>query len=86
MNKDLKCVVRLENNKPIIFMSSEEDKPNVECFTFHDGHNEATVQYMRSLPLANEEITNETLKSYQKHLDSLPIEETKVVKSKRLKY
>ena len=85
MKKELKCVVRLEDNKPIIFMASPEDKSNVECFTFNDGHNETTVEYMRSLPLASDEIANKTLKEYENYLNSLPIPSTTVKKSKRLK-
>lgn len=81
----LNCVVRIEDGEPIIFSAIEGNPVVVECFTFKDGHNESTVAYMRSLPLASAEVTQQTLKRYQSHLNSLPIDSVEVKAAQRLK-
>ena len=48
----MKLDIRMEDGKPAIFWTDSEDvrQHYVICFTLHDGHNEASRAYMRSLP------------------------------------
>ena len=52
--KSINCVVRLEDDKPIMFWYEVYLRGNtrfavLECYTLADGHNEACHEYMRSL-------------------------------------
>ena len=85
---NIKCVVRIEDGKPIIFMVPEDPGRGVDMidtFKFEDGHNTATIEYMRSLPLADQAITESTIKAYQNHIDSLPVERVEIVPVRRLR-
>ena len=66
-------------------MSSESEKLYVDTFTFEDGHNEASIDYMRSLPLADAKTSKEMLDKYQIYINSLPIEPVIISERKRIK-
>lgn len=82
----LKCTVRIERGRPIIFTNAETGQPGiVECFTFHDGHNTATREYMRRLKHAPDSVADGMLAKYQGYIDSLPIDKIKIEKVKRIR-
>ena len=48
----MKIDIRLEQGKPILFFTDFVNKNTglIECFTIHDGHSEASRDYMYRLP------------------------------------
>lgn len=71
--KSINCVVRLENGKPIMFwyeVYSREYSNGVvrrailSCFNHAEGHNEACIEYMRSLKPCSIELASEFVARY----------------------
>lgn len=65
-------VCRLEDGKPILFWVNIQVHTGVrwlECWTEREGHSMANRDYMQSLPLAPEDVAENTRKTYQGHLD-----------------
>jgi hypothetical protein len=67
--KTIKCAVRIENNKPILFWYAVYTRGSskfsvLECFTWAEGHSEACTEYMRSLPLCDEESARQAIARY----------------------
>jgi hypothetical protein len=68
--KPIKCSVRIKNDKPILFWyevypSKDGEVCRLESFTFEDSFSSTTVEYMRSLRQADDELVNETLKQFR---------------------
>lgn len=57
----MKLELRIEGDRPAVFWTDcpDTNPGRVLCFTLHDGHNEASRAYMRSLhkPLSRTELT-----------------------------
>lgn len=73
MNKSINCVVKLENDKPIMFwyeVHSREysigivKRTILSCFNYAEGHNEACHEYMRSLKPCPSELASEFIARY----------------------
>jgi hypothetical protein len=67
--KTIKCSVRIENDKPILFWYAVYTRGNskfyvLECFTWAECHNGASFEYMRSLPLCDEETARQAIARY----------------------
>lgn len=76
--KPIACQVRIENGKPILFyweVFTRENKqfPVLCCFTWEDGHNTASVEYMRSLPLMPEDVASKEVSRHNfNYFDDTP--------------
>lgn len=68
--KPIAACVRIEQGRPIIFFRGERGL--FDCFTYEDGHNEASSKYMLSLPLAQEDYARTVLARYQAVVRSYP--------------
>lgn len=60
-----------ENGNPV-FIGFFESDGILNCFTFDDGHNTASRDYMGGLDYASEEETQKFIAAYQGYIDSLP--------------
>ena len=67
--KAINCVVRLENNKPIMFwyevyLRGITRFAVLECYNLAEGHNEACIEYMRSLKPCPSTLASEFVSRY----------------------
>ena len=86
MNK-LNVIVKREfindfDNKGYLIMfyvGYNKNKPVIECFTFLDGHNVASLEYLVSLWNPSKEEAIEFISEVQTYYDSLPDNKTTLV-------
>jgi len=83
---ELHVIVKREYNSednighPIMFyVVYNKGRPCLECFTFQDGHNETSVEYLASLWDCTKEDQQSFIESVQKYYDSLPGVDVKLV-------
>jgi len=83
---ELHVIVKREYNSednighPIMFyVVYNKGRPCIECFTFKDGHNVSSVDYLVSLRNCTKEDQQSFIESVQKYYDSLPCGNAKLV-------
>lgn len=79
MSAYIKAAVRIENGKHIMFWYEGNE---LHCYTVQDQHNTSSIEYMRSLTLASDDVAQEFIKRYNK--DSGKVDDFVMNQVKRL--